>query len=90
MEGGQQIIIIVPIPIRPKGAFLCDRPGILQRQGQRIALRHPGGKQHFHRVQRLPDVPAAPLGNVLQSAVPGLCGKARPGFQIGNRPADRL
>ena len=90
LQRRQQVIVVIPLPVRPQGAFLGDRLGILQRQGEQTALGNPGGEQHLHRIHGLAQVTAASAGNVFQCARLRLCCQAGALLHVGNRPLHRL
>ena len=90
LQGGQQIIVVVPIPVSPQGAFLGDGFRVLQSQGQNTVFWLPGGEQHLHRVHGLAQVTAAGHGDVFQSPILGVRFQRCAALHIGNRPLYRL
>ena len=90
VEGGQQVIIVVSVPIGAEGAFLGDLFGVRQRQGELSVLRDSRGKQHLHRVHGLAQVAAAGGRNIFQRPVFGNGGQRGALLHEGNRPAYRL
>ena len=90
MQSGQQVIVIVSVPVRAQGAFLSDGLGIGQGQGQLSVFRLTGGEEHLHRVHGLAQIAAAGSGNVLQCPRFRLGLQSRPFFHERHRPTHGL
>ena len=90
MQGREQVIIVVPIPVRPQGAFLGDGFHICQRQGQRPILGLSRGEEDLHGVHGLAQVTAAGGGDVFQRPFLRLGFQSGAVFHEGNCPAHRF
>ena len=90
LQGRQQVIVVIPIPVSPHGALLGDGFRVRQRQGQNAVLWLSGGEQYLHRVHGLAQIAAAGHGNVLQSTFLRFRLQRGAVLHKGNRPAHRL
>ena len=71
LEGGEKVIVLIPVPVVFHGAPLRYLLGVRQRDPAMTsvifvldAAAHGGNGQHLHRVDRFSHVPAAAQGDV--------------------------
>ena len=64
LQGGDDIVVAVSVPVVAHGAALREALGVFQRDGQDAVFHLPCGKKQLHRVQSLAYIAAAGGGNI--------------------------
>ncbi len=77
LQRGKKVIVVVPIPVCPHGAFLGHGYGIGHSQRQRIPLGHGCGEQDLNGVHGFAQIAAAGPCNIVKNPI------LRHGFQTG-------